>query len=68
MIIFGLKNYAPEDFRDKSERELSGTVEIPTRSVEERRQRALAQIREAMAGVVIEHERSLIPSVRLRAL
>ena len=29
MVIFGLKNHAPEDFRDKQEHELSGKDGVP---------------------------------------
>lgn len=55
MIIFGLKNHAPDDFRDKTEHQLTGKdgapIEHAMLTPEERAARAKQIIEEAFAEV-----------------
>jgi hypothetical protein len=51
MIIFGLKNHNSEDYRDKTEREHSGTLEVATLTAADRVERDRVAAAEAEAAL-----------------
>jgi hypothetical protein len=63
MVIFGLKNLAPEDYRDKSELEHKGKLQVAKMTAEERAaeqaeldRQAVEEIYAALSGPLIEQE------------
>ena len=59
MVIFGLKNHAPDDYRDKSELEHRGKLEVTKMTAEERAEldRQAEQHIIDTFGPLIEHQR-----------